>query len=221
MSETRDRLLDAAERLFAEKGMHGTSAREIVAAAGQRNESAIQYHFGGRDGLVDALLARRIEAIETERLARLDALAEQMPEADVRALLAAIVDPVIERCRDDAGFRAFLAAFGELVLAPGFALSGNPFEMRSLGRLRERLEALLDLPSSLLSARAEALTRFVLLNLCQWARSGVPFDGPELQRFFTNFMDMGAAMLAADVSSETRAAWGDGLRETKEGGQSR
>lgn len=206
MSETRERLLDAAERLFAEKGLHGTSAREIVAAAGQRNESAIQYHFGGRDGLVDALVARRVEAIEAARNERLDALLEREPSPDVRALLACIVDPVVALCRDEPGFRAFLSAFGEVALAPGIRLSRNRFEMRSLGRLRERLRARVDVPEAVLTARAEALTRFVLLNLSQRARSKEPFQGRSFERFFTNLMDMGAAMLTADVSAETRRA---------------
>lgn len=206
MSATRDRLLDAAERLFAEKGLHGTSAREIVAAAGQRNESAIQYHFGGRDGLVDALMERRVEAIEAVRIERLDALVATQPSPSIRALLSCIVDPVVELCREDAGFRAYLSAFGEIALAPGIRLARNRFELRSLGRMRERMQALVEAPDSVLDARAEALTRFVLLNLSQWARSEVAFEGPAFERFFNNLVDMGAAMLTADVSAETRAA---------------
>ncbi|MEE4302319.1 MAG: helix-turn-helix domain-containing protein [Pseudomonadales bacterium] len=206
MSETRARLLDAAERLFAEKGLHGTSAREIVAAAGQRNESAIQYHFGGREGLVDALVARRVAAIEAARNARLDALLETDAAPDVRALLACLVDPVVELCRDDAGFRAFLSTFGEVALAPGIRLSRNRFDMQSLARMREQLRTLVDVPEAVLAARAEALTRFILLSLSQRARSREPFKGRAFDRFFTNLTDMGAAMLTAEVSAETRAA---------------
>lgn len=206
MSETRERLLDAAERLFAEKGLHGTSAREIVAGAGQRNESAIQYHFGGREGLVNALVARRVAAIEAARNARLDALLERDAAPGVRALLACLVDPVVELCRDDAGFRAFLSGFGEVALAPGIRLPHNRFDMESLVRMREQLHALVPVPEAVLAARAEALTRFMLLNLSQRARSGEPFEGRAFDRFFTNLTDMGAAMLTADVSAETRAA---------------
>jgi hypothetical protein len=66
----------------------------------------------------------------------------------------------------------------------------------------------LELPPRLLRARAEALTRLVLLSIGQWARSGAAFEGAEFDRFFTNLVDMGAAMLTAEVSVETRRAHG-------------
>ena len=51
---TRDKLLDAATALFAGRGVANVSLAEIVRAAGQRNASAIHYHFGGRDHVVEA-----------------------------------------------------------------------------------------------------------------------------------------------------------------------
>ena len=53
---TREQLIAAAETLFAERGIEGVSLREINAAAGQRNASSIQYHFGNRDGLLAAVI---------------------------------------------------------------------------------------------------------------------------------------------------------------------
>ncbi|MAK81727.1 MAG: hypothetical protein CMJ17_07595 [Phenylobacterium sp.] len=208
VSGTRDRLLDAAERLFAEKGLRGTSLREIVAAAGQRNESAIQYHFGDREGLVDALVARRVAAIETVRNARLDALLARAPAPNVRALVACLLEPVVELCHDDSGFRAFLSAFGEVAWATALQLARNRQQLRSLERMREQLRRSLDLPEAILADRAEALTRFLLLSLSQRARSNEPFNGRGFERFFTNLTDMGAAIITADVSPDTRAAYG-------------
>ena len=51
-SDTRARLLAEAERLFAIRGVHETTTREITEAAGQRNVSAVTYHFGSRDALL-------------------------------------------------------------------------------------------------------------------------------------------------------------------------
>lgn len=208
VSGTRDRLLDAAERLFAEKGLHGTSAREIVAAAGQRNESAIQYYFGDREGLVHALVVRRVTTVEAVRNARLDALLAREPSPDIRALVVCILEPVVELCREDSGFRAFLSTFGDVALSTGAHLARNRPQLRSLERMCDQLRTSVEVPEMVLADRSEALTRFLLLSLSQRARSGAAFRGRAFERFFTNLTDMGAAMLTADISPDTRAAYG-------------
>ena len=207
MSETRERLLDAAEQLFAEKGLHRTSAREIVDAAGQRNASAIQYHFGGRSGLLEALTERRMHGIEDDRRVRLDALGGDIGTSDTRAVLACLVDPVLERCRDDSGFRAYLRAFGELSLSPGLAIAGNRTELESMQRVRAALAGRFDAPPAVLSVRVEALTRFVLQNISMRARSDAGFEDPGFARFRANLLDMAVGLLTAEVSAETGRAY--------------
>ena len=64
-------MIDAAERLVAEKGLAALTVQAVQDAAGQRNKSAVQYHFGGRDGLVRALLAARMDEPNQERTAML------------------------------------------------------------------------------------------------------------------------------------------------------
>ena len=64
---TRDQLLDAAEELFIKEGLNGASLRAIGRRAGQRNASALQYHFENRDGLILALLGRRMNQLEELR----------------------------------------------------------------------------------------------------------------------------------------------------------
>lgn len=66
-------MISAAEELFAEWGIDGVSLREITAAAGARNASALNYHFGGRTGLLQALLAKHKPAVESRRHTLLDA----------------------------------------------------------------------------------------------------------------------------------------------------
>ncbi|WP_181784780.1 TetR/AcrR family transcriptional regulator, partial [Pseudonocardia pini] len=70
--DTRSRLLDAAEALFAERGSESVSLREIGRAAGARNVIAAQYWFTDRDGLVRALVERHAPDIETARHSLLD-----------------------------------------------------------------------------------------------------------------------------------------------------
>lgn len=82
MSETKDRLLDAAEELFAERGVAETSLREITTLA-RANLAAVNYHFGGKDGLLEAVFARRLAPVNRERLALLDAFERQVGDEPV------------------------------------------------------------------------------------------------------------------------------------------
>lgn len=80
--ETRHRLIVAAAELFAERGIDGVGSQDIVLRAGQRNASAIQYHFGSRAGLIIAVLQPRDDVrgpIEAARMVRLSELAQGEP----------------------------------------------------------------------------------------------------------------------------------------------
>ncbi|WP_025346754.1 TetR family transcriptional regulator [Nocardia nova] len=88
----RERLMAAGERLIAERG-YLVPLRDIAAAAGQRNNSAIPYHFGSRDGLVEAVVAQRLATLEVRRL---ELLARRPAPDDVHALLDALVVPMFE-----------------------------------------------------------------------------------------------------------------------------
>src|SRR5690348_7945687 len=72
MVDTKQRILDTAERLFAEHGYVGTSMRQVIADAGV-NLAAIHYHFGSKEELLDAVVSRRAEPVNTDRIARLEA----------------------------------------------------------------------------------------------------------------------------------------------------
>ncbi|GAB4444128.1 MAG: TetR/AcrR family transcriptional regulator [Rhodocyclaceae bacterium] len=71
MIDTRGRILDAAERLFAEHGLEATSMRRITAAAGC-NLASVNYHFGGKEGLIREVFRRRLTWLNRERLRVLD-----------------------------------------------------------------------------------------------------------------------------------------------------
>jgi AcrR family transcriptional regulator len=71
--DTRERLLNAAEQLFAEQGIAVTTLRALTRAA-RVNLAAVHYHFGGKEGLLDAVVERRAIAMNRERLRDLDQL---------------------------------------------------------------------------------------------------------------------------------------------------
>jgi AcrR family transcriptional regulator len=75
-SLTRESILDTAEALFAQQGHDGTSMRQITAAAGV-NLASVNYHFGSKESLVQAVLKRRLEVLNRERLRLLDELEAQ------------------------------------------------------------------------------------------------------------------------------------------------
>ena len=109
--DTKERLLDAAEEIFAEHGYGGTSLRAVTTAAAV-NLAAVHYHFGGKRELFQAVFERRVHGLNAERLRRLDEL-EQRPEpASVEELVEALVDPAIQRATaGDEGW----ARFGRLI----------------------------------------------------------------------------------------------------------
>nr|WP_324194429.1 TetR/AcrR family transcriptional regulator [Nocardia blacklockiae] len=91
---TDRRLVLAAERLFAERGVDAVSLRAVMAAAGT-NVASVHYHFGSKDALIEALIRRRSDAVATRRGALLDEM-ERSGEVTARGLAEAFVVPVHE-----------------------------------------------------------------------------------------------------------------------------
>lgn len=93
-------MIDAAERLIAERGLASVSAREVLVAAGQRNKAAITYHFGTWDGLVEAILATRMAEVARRREELLDVI-DRESDPSTRRLVEALIVPFAERCIGD------------------------------------------------------------------------------------------------------------------------
>jgi AcrR family transcriptional regulator len=107
---TEQRLITAAERLFAEHGTGAVSLRAVMQAAGT-NVAAIHYHFGSKEGLVDAVLRSRIDQVGAER----NAVLARLSEAEVTAceLARAFVQPVVAVL--DSGGEHWLRLVGRLL----------------------------------------------------------------------------------------------------------
>jgi len=92
------RLVEAAEKLFAEHGFEVVSVRDITQAAGG-NVAAVNYHFGSRDGLVAVVMTRYLAAVHEERLALLDAAEQRWGRKPVplEEVVAAFVLPLISQ----------------------------------------------------------------------------------------------------------------------------
>ena len=110
---TRDLLLDAAARLYAERGIDNVPVAEIVRTARQRNASAVQYHIGTRDDVLFAVMARHVPVIAARRHELLER-ARGTPATEVRPAAEAIVRPVTEFAQRGWRERAYLQIGSEL-----------------------------------------------------------------------------------------------------------
>ncbi|WP_300667644.1 TetR family transcriptional regulator [Desulfoluna sp.] len=98
VEETKTKILDAAEWFFAEMGFHATSLRQITERAGV-NVASVNYHFGSKENLMDAVLKRRIEPLNALRLAQLEAVLSAAKAAGVqpsaRDVVASFMEPTL------------------------------------------------------------------------------------------------------------------------------
>src|SRR5918994_7250602 len=130
---TRARLLRAGEQRFARDGVTGARMSDVVRDAGQANDSAVGYHFGSRQGLLDAIVAKHVSAMDERR--------EVPPRtAGMRSLVDAIVRPTADLLGTEDG-RDFLRITEQLADWSGVG-SGRPAEPLRGMVIGTQLEAL-------------------------------------------------------------------------------
>jgi AcrR family transcriptional regulator len=113
---TRERILDAAEKLFAERGYHGVSIRDVTGAA-DVDVALVSYHFGNKQGLLDAVLLRRAADLNDERLALLDAVLSGSGRRPPRLedIIDAFTRPLLDRsARGGPGWKSYFALIAEI-----------------------------------------------------------------------------------------------------------
>lgn len=111
---TKERILAAAEVLFAQRGFDGASLRQLTAAAGV-NLAAVNYHFGSKDKLVEQVFRRRLDALNASRLAALSKVAGAA-DTTVEDVLDAYIRPALDLSHDGSGslfMRVLARAFAE------------------------------------------------------------------------------------------------------------
>jgi AcrR family transcriptional regulator len=151
LNETQTRILEAAEELFMQHGFEGTSMRLLTSKAGV-NLAAVNYHFGSKDALIEAVFRRRLDAINTERLGELDRLEKEAqgkplaPEAIVRAFIGASLRMIEDQ---KGGGRNFARLLGRAYTEPSKPIRLIIGQMYALPMERYRAafeRALPDLP---------------------------------------------------------------------------
>lgn len=208
-AHTPARLLDAAEALFAERGVDAVSVRAVNAAAGV-NVAAVHYHFGSKEALVEAVLRRRMDALGARRLAMLAAL----PATDApatRAVVDALVVPLAELSADPTGSgRAYVRVLALLqgggsesraLLGAAFAPQFLPFDA-ALAR------ALPDLPEPVRHFRLALVGTLVVQTLAEPEAAAVALglDPADHRSVVAALIDTVTGALAAPVGPSRKGA---------------
>lgn len=208
-TDTRTRLILAAERLFGEQGFDGVTLKQITRAAGQRNESALHYHFGSKQALVEAIFIYRVSIIDRRRVALLDALEEAGQTHDLRQALETAMRPLAEQLGSEQGVR-YIRFIAQVVNDSSYdlpsAAAHSGFE--GIRRVTGMIGSILgDLPPEILTMRMGSLTNLYVSALSIWAREHGPASDPaERELFVADLLDTCEGFLSAPVSERTADA---------------
>ncbi|MGP0075412.1 MAG: TetR/AcrR family transcriptional regulator [Bryobacteraceae bacterium] len=213
---TKDRILDTAERLFARDGFEATSLRAITAEA-QVNLAAVNYHFQSKDALVQAVIGRRMGPINAQRLALLDAYEAEAGDAPVPLdqIMDAFLRPIVELVGSHA--HQFVPLIGRLYTEPG-DFAARIYEQQ-FEHMRQRFfpvlgRALPDLPRGELTwrvhfavgAMAHTMAASKILELMSGGEADISDVRGTLARLKAFIIAGLTAPVSAQVSSEVHHA---------------
>lgn len=210
---TRARLVSVAERLFAERGVEGVPLSEINRASGQRNANACQYHFGSREGLLQAIIDKHVPGIAARRGELLDQL-EAHGDLTLNGLVDAWLQPVVDKLQDPDGGRAFIRVNAQLtaqhmlsLLRPG----QGALQIPGAGRLTSGWAVVLaDLPAAVRQQRLHLASILVFQGLADHSRLqehlGDANPAHDTALFVATLRDAIVALLAQHASAACLSA---------------
>ncbi len=206
--ETRQLLVDAAAREFAENGVHTASLLEVTRQAGQRNRGAVHYHFGTREGLLVAVLEEQVDFLSRRERELLTVARGR--QGDLASVVEAFVRPSVELADQGWKGRCYLMILCELVeddpdarhpdVRAALERTGG-YEAYTL--FEERMPPM---PEGLRAERMSLATSFILRASADRARSterDTP-SRPQLptEEFIANLVAMAVGMVSAPVPSD-------------------
>jgi AcrR family transcriptional regulator len=202
----RAALLDAAALLMDERGIDNVSLNEINRASGNRNRSAVTYHFGSRDAVVRELIGQTTDALNAERNALLDHLETIGAPLTPRTVLEVLAGPYARQLRTEPG-RRHLRLCGQLINHPRFIADPRDITWTntSVQRCARYLApALAHLPPAVATERASQLAGFLVRACADQARlmDTDPPPRPVLgtEAFTANLVDTLLAIYQAPTS---------------------
>ncbi|WP_433192044.1 TetR family transcriptional regulator [Nocardia sp. CA-107356] len=203
--DPRAALLDAGERLIAERGVD-VPLRDIAAAAGQRNNSAVHYYFDSRGGLIEAIVERRMNWLEDRRMGLLAQYEADGTAHEIRTLVAMLTSPILELVGTPhiTHYGRFLEVVrAHPVIADARRLAGA--DRAAVRIIATRLDAALpQLPPRRRRQRLETMATVMFALIADYERAleaGVRAADPE--RDAAEIIDMIVAMLTVSIHQTT------------------
>jgi AcrR family transcriptional regulator len=211
-AETRSRLKEEAQHLFALRGLDGVSVQDIISAAGQRNSASLRYYFGTKLELARELVVDGARLIDEDRQARLDRL-EAEEAINVRAVLGALLFPMLELA-DRTGQATYIRMIANFQLNNRAFLREALENKWNLGyqRCNAQLRTLLsDVPPEIVDHRLSLVGIYGNAALAAWEASRDNGESGGLwspQYAVSSLMDTFESILTAEPSEETRSLLG-------------
>ena len=202
-TETRERLLSTARRLFARDGIYQVPLKQVVQDSGQRNTSALHYHFGNRDALLYAIIGRSDAEIEAERAVMLVALEAEGRLDDLGALVEALVLPFSRPLATQEG-REFLAIIAQLSSTfDRWDVEADEVPTQAQRTFRLIEACLTDVPPAVRHERVTVFLGLTTEALARRARQVDRGDAPALghDEFVRNLVDMSVGALRAPATT--------------------
>ncbi len=199
--DTKAELLRSAERLIAEKGLGAVSVKMITTDAGARNPSAVHYHFGSIESLIEEVFAKRYREIEAERAVRLEQVTEADPQARLAALVEAAIGPFLEACLEENG-RVYARFCLQFVSDPRFDYAKLIVDAgaHSFVRLSEEIIACLPhIPLARLESRMRQSFVIAMVQAVSFARAVEAGGAPPIDAAVREAATCQAAYLSAPV----------------------
>lgn len=207
---TKALLVEAGERLFGERGFDGATLREIAAEAGQANSNVVQYHFGDKAGLIEAILADRVARIEHVRAMQLAVLDDKRPPDPKQVLKVVWIS--LMSIKDSNGGHPFCRFMLQYKLHPRltrhplasvymfpFGPDVGEVDMPSIKKAAQLLfSAFADLPQDLVLKRLSALVTMFLASVVEYDNARRLEEGWASEPYDINpMLDMAVAALGA------------------------
>ena len=212
MPDAATLMIEAAERLVAERGLAALTVQAVQDAAGQRNKSAVQYHFGGRQGLLEALVETRMGQARERRTAMVLALGEQPSTRQlVEVMVVPLVESVLSR-RPSYWARFLLQAIGDPTTGLAALASVDDVALRTA---TSRLEARLgDLPATVRTLRVQSIFGYAAVVLAAFEVGALP-AGLRGDALAAEVVDACCGLVEAPSSQRSRSRAGTRSPRTK------